>query len=304
MPPVPLFGPPLLVGLVPLSSLLAPIGPRLHCRQQQRPSIRPSPFLPVGALNINGTWTVFISDNAAGDPGTIATGIDLNVDYTPSGPVCNTPTGVNITGITSNQATVNWTDNGSLNYDVEVRTSGGPGSGPAGLAASSLADAGTPYITPATLASSTLHTAYVRANCTGPATSGWSAGTAFTTLCGGATCNYTFRMTDSYGDGWNGATMRVNLGVGGPQVLALTGPPTFGPTDVTLSVCAGATYELVWDAAGTYPTEVGVEILDNNLTPIYSKPPGVGTTGSLFNFVAACGPPPTPPANDACGSAG
>jgi hypothetical protein len=45
----------------------------------------------VGALNINGNWTVNISDNAGGDIGT-AQGVTLTVDWT-SPAACTAPSG-------------------------------------------------------------------------------------------------------------------------------------------------------------------------------------------------------------------
>lgn len=96
-----------------------------------------------------------------------------------------------------------------------------------------------------------------------------------------ATCNYTVRMTDSYGDGWPDHVMSVRQGVGGVhQVFSATMASGFGPTDVTFPVCPGVTYELFWVAGGIYSGEVGVEILDNNLVSVYSKPPGTGTPGT------------------------
>ncbi len=103
---------------------------------------------------------------------------NARLSYVP-GTGCFPPFG-NISAIGATAATLNITDNGAVDYDYEVRTSGAAGSGPAGLVQSgSNVAAGAIPVGP--LTSATSYTAYLRANCTGPVTSSWGGAIAFAT---------------------------------------------------------------------------------------------------------------------------
>ncbi|MFN0202315.1 MAG: fibronectin type III domain-containing protein [Bacteroidia bacterium] len=206
-------------------------------------------------------------------------------------PTCFVPSGVNITAITGNSATINWTaavPAPSNGYQWEVRTSGAAGSGAAGLVASGSTAAGVTTANVTGLASLTGYSVYVRSYCGGIDYSSWTAATAFVTLCGGVTCNYTFRLTDSFGDGWNGATMQVRVGT---SVVATLGPTftTGTQLNVLQSLCSGATYNLYYVGGGTYPGEVGIQILDFTGTVIYTLGAGAGAVGAtLTTWTANC----------------
>ena len=87
-------------------------------------------------------------------------------------------------------------------------------------------------------------------------------------------CNYTFNMLDSWGDGWNGAEMRVMNGT--TVVATLTGPDNSYPEDgflaQTVLLQSGLSYTFQWTTAGTYPGEVGVSVVDPSGTTIYNMP--------------------------------
>ncbi|MBK9417329.1 MAG: hypothetical protein IPN62_08560 [Flavobacteriales bacterium] len=103
---------------------------------------------------------------------------NARLTYVP-GTGCFPPFG-NMSGIGATSATLNITDNGALDYDYEVRSSGAAGSGPTGLVQSgNNVAAGAIPIGP--LNSATNYTAYLRANCTGPVTSAWGGAIAFST---------------------------------------------------------------------------------------------------------------------------
>ncbi|NHN28106.1 T9SS type B sorting domain-containing protein, partial [Flavobacterium jejuense] len=148
------------------------------------------------------------------------------------------------------------------------------------------------------LTPATTYEFYVRANCGNDNFSEWFGPFAFTTgICAVSDqCEFTFSMTDSYGDGWNGATMQVNqLGV----TLATIGP-TFttgsGPIDVVVSLCSNQPFELFWSNGGSYPAEVGISIIDPLNVTIFNMPNQnealAGTV--LYNAPAACTPPTCP----------
>ena len=87
-------------------------------------------------------------------------------------------------------------------------------------------------------------------------------------------CNYTFNMLDSWGDGWNGAQMRVMNGT--TVVATLTGPANSYPDDgflaQTVLLQSGLSYTFQWTTAGTFAGEVGVSVVDPSGTTIYNMP--------------------------------
>lgn len=102
-------------------------------------------------------------------------------------------------------------------------------------------------------------------------------------------CCFTLDMDDSFGDGWNGASITVNIAGGGSL-----GPFTatgFGSL-ATFCVVDGATFTLNY-TAGTWESEVTYSLLDPSATPIFID----GTnpsTGNVFTTLVDCGtPPPT-----------
>ncbi|OWY21034.1 hypothetical protein C7N43_00940, partial [Sphingobacteriales bacterium UPWRP_1] len=221
-------------------------------------------------------------------------------DYTANiaaAPSCTPPTGVAASSVTSSSATISWTAASpapSSGYQWEVRTSGAAGSGATGLAASGSTGAGVVSASVSGLSQLTTYSIYVRSNCGSSVFSSWTSAVNFTTTCGGTTCNYTFRLTDSYGDGWNGATMQVRFGT---TVIATLGTTfTTGTVlDVPVNMCSGATYNLFYVGSGTYPAEVGIQILDFSGGVIYSLAAGAGTMGTqLTSWVVNCTPPSPP----------
>jgi hypothetical protein len=93
-------------------------------------------------------------------------------------------------------------------------------------------------------------------------------------------CNYTFRMTDEYGDGWNGNTMAVKQG--GVTVQTLSLGDGFGPVDVLVGLCDGFDFDLFWNTGGSWAVEVGIEILDPYGASVYYKAPGEGSPNTLL----------------------
>ena len=119
-----------------------------------------------------------------------------------------------------------------------------------------------------------------------------------------AQCTFTLRMTDTWGDGWNGGTVRVS--VGGVFVTAVqTGPPTGGPTNVTFTASTGQVVRVSRIADGLFPGEMRVRVLNASGTVVLNtiQPVSGNATSGGSTFTAACLPPPTPPSNDACSAA-
>ncbi len=98
-------------------------------------------------------------------------------------------------------------------------------------------------------------------------------------------CTHTARLTDTYGDGWNGGIVKIQ--VNGVDVLTNVGA-TFtsgsggaGVQDYTFSANAGDVIAVIETAAGSWSTEMRVEILDGaSLSILAAHDPvsGAGTT--------------------------
>ena len=208
---------------------------------------------------------------------------------------CPQPTNLNASNIGQTSATLTW-DNpgGATSWEVVVQT---PNSGiPTGTG--NTTNTNTSYSAPG-LTQATAYEYYVRADCGNGTFSAWSGPFLFNTnICDvSQQCNYTFRLTDSFGDGWNGNTMSVRQN--GIEV-ALLGP-TFtaggGPINITVPMCDGLPFELFWNAGGAFAGEVGVTIINSFNQTIYTKAPGTGAqnsslyTGTVNCLTPACLPP-------------
>ena len=101
-----------------------------------------------------------------------------------------------------------------------------------------------------------------------------------TVACG---CNHTVRLTDTFGDGWNGGIVKVQ--VNGVDVLTNLGSTLtsgYGPLDFTFSAATGATITVIETAGGSYPGEMRVEVFDGGGTSIIGQhdPSSGGTSGT------------------------
>ena len=107
----------------------------------------------------------------------------------------------------------------------------------------------------------------------------------------GPSCDHTFVMIDSYGDGWNGAS--VDILVNGVAVVE-------GAAAVNAGVTSGSTENLIFQAAtgdnitlsnwqsGSFNSEISWAILDNEGTELAS-----GSYSVAGSAVGYCIPPPT-----------
>ena len=105
-------------------------------------------------------------------------------------------------------------------------------------------------------------------------------------------CDHTFRMIDSYGDGWNGSTVDIVVN-GTPVVVAATaadaGVNTGSSEDLLFSAATGDVIALANWTTGTFLTEVSWELLDGGGSLIAS---GVhGDTPSGSGNCPSCGTP-------------
>ncbi|NNE32872.1 MAG: T9SS type A sorting domain-containing protein [Winogradskyella sp.] len=79
------------------------------------------PLTTFNGIDADGTWTLNFCDDAGGDVGTFNS---WSITFAPA-PTCPAPSGLAASNITSDQADLSWTENGSASlYNVEVVLSG------------------------------------------------------------------------------------------------------------------------------------------------------------------------------------
>ncbi|PHK13906.1 hypothetical protein VF12_41160, partial [Nostoc linckia z15] len=104
-----------------------------------------------------------------------------------------------------------------------------------------------------------------------------------TAVCEAANqCNYTFIMTDSFGDGWNGNTMSIRQNGATVATIGSTFTTGTGPISVTVPLCNGVPFELFWNSGGSFAGEVGISVQNNFAQTLYTKAPGTGSQNSLL----------------------
>ncbi|MFN3943187.1 MAG: choice-of-anchor L domain-containing protein, partial [Flavobacterium sp.] len=247
--------------------------------------INPSPF----------NQTIFTKPPGSGFP--LTTIYNAMVDC--NNPVCLPPSALATSNITINSATLSWTSNGfETQWEVLVLPNNAPtpGAGATGTITSN-----NPYqingLNPATI-----YNVYVRAVC-GNGVSAWSQVHVFNTLVCNTVdqCVYSFVLTDTGNNGWQGNTITVTQN----NILIATLGPTFtsggGPVTIPVSLCPGVPFEVFWNAGGTNPEQIGLVINDPFNEDIYTKLPGQGNQNSLlFSGIGNCTPPTCPkPQNQA-----
>ena len=199
-------------------------------------------------------------------------------------PSCVRPTLSNEVILGMENASVQWTENGTatnweLQYSTNADFSG----------ATTINRNGIPVYNIRELSAATTYYARVRANCGGGDYSDWSNVITFTTwACENATV-VEYNLTDSYGDGWNGNAIRIFDGCGDlVETLTITsGSSNSG----TLSLC-GDYYQFVWHT-GSYASETSFTLTVNG-TALYSQQSGGSLTDGQVLHTIGIQPPVMP----------
>ncbi len=111
----------------------------------------------------------------------------------------------------------------------------------------------------------------------------------FTSFVISQSCNHTIRLTDTYGDGWNGGA--VSVSVNGVTVLSnITFSSGLGPVNFNFSATSGQTIRVWRTLSGSWPSEMRVQIVNNVGTILLNTiqpTTGTATTGG-YTCVASC----------------
>ncbi|MFZ9870871.1 MAG: immunoglobulin domain-containing protein [Candidatus Kapaibacteriota bacterium] len=111
---------------------------------------------------------------------------------------------------------------------------------------------------------------------------------------GAPPCEFTFDLTDSFGDGWNGARMTVTDLSSNATVATIGTAFTTGRTfSEFYTLTPGRNYKLTWTTGGSWSSEVGITVRDYAGNAIFTMPSGSSSrVGSdLTSF--GCAPVPS-----------
>lgn len=110
-------------------------------------------------------------------------------------------------------------------------------------------------------------------------------------------CNWRLCLTDSYGDGWTGGSIKIN--VGGNAIGSYTLNSSMGPYCIDIPIAEGDDIELDY-SAGNWPDENAFFLFDAHGNLVYSS----GDNGSIPTdytyFSADCDPLPVDPNEQDC----
>ena len=211
---------------------------------------------------------------------------------------CVAPANLSASAFSTSSGTLSWTNGTfgtSTSWEVAVQPAGS--AIPTGAGTQTNTNTNFPVTG---LTAATPYQYWVRADCGNGTFSAWSGPFLFnTTICDVVGCNYTFIMTDTFGDGWNGGTMQVRqngivVGTLGTQIVG------GGPTNVQIPMCNGIPFDLFWNTGGTFPDEIAVSIQNSFGQTLFTYAGGgaAGVGTSLYGGLVDClNPLCLPPTN-------
>ncbi|SCY86538.1 choice-of-anchor L domain-containing protein, partial [Flavobacterium caeni] len=213
-------------------------------------------------------------------------------------PTCLAPTGVTVTSTSLTSATITWDENNTpaaTSWNVLVLPSTAPP--PAQDATGWVLATAPPFVYDVDLTAATSYTVYVRSVCSETDNSFWSAGFDFSTqICAPAdVCDYTFTMTDSFGDGWNGNTMTIFQNGIPVATIGADFTDGEGPIQQVITLCNNIGFELFWNNGGAFAGEVGIQIHNQSGEQVFTYGPnGFDQGTTLFSGTVQCVPATCP----------
>jgi len=194
---------------------------------------------------------------------------------------CAPPANIIVTNITTTSATVSWVSPPEVtSWEIEIIPATGVPTG-VGIVATTNPFTFTGLVPGA-------YKVYIKSICPDGSGSVWPAPCIFTVPVCPVTdqCNYTFNLTDTNNDGWNGNSMNV---VQNGTVVAVLTLSAGNSSTVMVPLCDAMPFQLLWNAGGAFPQEVGIQVVNANLQTVYSKPAGTGAQNTqLFQGQAQC----------------
>lgn len=189
---------------------------------------------------------------------------------------CPRPASITISEIGATTATISWasTDTGTA-WNVEYR--------PVGTSTWTVETTSSNPHYLAGLTPSTLYEIRVQTDC-GYDVSAYRDGSFSTAGCELENqCPYEFVLTDSYGDGWNGASLTVQQN--GVAVATMTIPGENTNATFQVLLCDSLPTALVW-TSGEYDIECSFEVYNPHDSLIYSE--SNVSAGTIHSFITVC----------------
>ena len=182
--------------------------------------------------------------------------------YTPSStPVYYPPKNLTVSNIGTNEATVTWTPGGNeTSWNVEYKKSIDTN----WISAGSVIE---PSIILDGLVGNTDYDVRVQADYGDNNLSGWVSNSFKTYRCDDMGI-ITYSLSDSYGDGWNSASINVVDAATNEVIETLTIPSGGNSVTGAIGICPGETYSFVW-ISGSYDSECSFTIKDPYGEDIY-----------------------------------
>ena len=182
---------------------------------------------------------------------------------------CPAPTGITASNVGMTSATISWQGTAD-SYNITCGTDN--------------LTSTTNSIELTGLTAGTTYTVTVQSDCGTEGTSSVATYTFNTALCEVANqCAYTFNMTDSYGDGWNGASISVQQNGNTVATIEMTGSSS---ATQTVTLCDNQSTTLSWNS-GSYDYECSFTVMGPDGTQVYASS---GTpSGTLTTFTTDCG---------------
>ena len=207
---------------------------------------------------------------------------------------CLDITNLSVSSINDTSVDLNWDNpSGATEWEIEW--------GPTGFAQGTgtiITNVTTNPYTLTGLTAATQYDFYVRPVCANNNFGNWAGPESFTTAVCAITdqCDFDFVMTDSFGDGWNGASMQITQFGVPVATIGSTFTGGSGPVTITVALCSNDPFEVVWTSGGGFPNEVGLEIIDPNGVSVFTLPFNSGSQAgtTIYAGVAACTPPTCP----------
>ena len=102
-------------------------------------------------------------------------------------------------------------------------------------------------------------------------------------------CSFDIELTDTWGDGWNGAEVQVLNSAGGVEYTLGAGFTTGTSYTETIMVCTGETFTISVSTAGSYPSEIGLNVLSNgSVVDSYTATSATTLGTQMAQFTASC----------------
>lgn len=201
-------------------------------------------------------------------------------------PTCPAPSNLNAANITDVTADLDWTTGGATNWQIQWDTTG------FALGTGNIMAASSNPFTLMGLTAATTYDYYVRDSCGLGDVSVWVGPFTFTTAACAAPCTYTINMFDSFGDGWNGGSVDIDMG----GIVTNHTFTTGSSASSTFSVCDGLTLTVTYNS-GSFDSEVSYDIVDAFGNTIFSQAQGAAV-GLVHTDTGNCTPPAcVPPSN-------